>query len=253
MYAFIDEAGDPGIGRGTDWLLAGCAIVDERWKERLEDILFALSAKITGGNPIHFRNLSHGNKKGCYQRIVELPWWGIVAITDTNALFPKRLSNSKTLYYEVLTQVIRRVLWRASEFGEVPDIVIDARHRRFDLDGFRAYLRDVDRDNDPKTNWDILDINKVAMAEPDEEWCLGLADGLVHALHKMLEPHDFAGPEQSYFSLCWEKLWKGNEEITNAHQWAQHRLPGLRLDNGVILLPEGDLARLLLKFPWATN
>lgn len=241
VYAYIDESGDEGIGQGTRWLIGGCAVVDDRWKERVEDILFALSVKVSGERPLHFIDLRDDRKLACYQHIVNAGWLGVVAIADTGALFPKSLNRPRALYYEVLKQIIRRVLWRAADVAKRPEIIIDERHRRFDLDGFKAYLAAIDREEDPQTDWSLLDLDRVRTAKADQEPCISLADGLAHATWKAIEPNDFVGPNRTYYNLCRNRLWNRPLKPDQRHV---HGNDGV-LDNGVILLPSSDMVRLL--------
>jgi hypothetical protein len=250
VYAYIDESGDPGTGgRGSQWLIVGCAVVADNERQRVEDTVKALAQRMSSGRPLHFNRMGHEKKKASYGQLVGLGWEGIIAISDTTKPLPKKLRDPQTHYNDVLREVVRRVLWWADERGETPRIVIDRRLGRFNLQAFKAYLAAVDQDADAYTDWTKLDLDLVIDAEPDDEWCLCVADGLAHATYKMLEPDEWGNREGTYFNMCIGRLWGGLRKNVLGHY--QHQREKNLLSNGIILLPEPEIPRFLRReFSW---
>lgn len=223
-------------------MAVACAIVKSGSKDRIDKQIRDLADQVSSGKPIHFNKLSHQNKKACYER---LPGYGgVVALSDTTKPTPKRLLDSITHYNDVLKEVVRRVLWQAALWEESPTIFIDRREGRFDLERFKAYMAQVDRDDDPYTDWTWFDPDKVFTAEPDEEPCLCLADGLAHAAFSALEPNDWSGSERTYLDMCWSRLWRPQPFKQPNKNWRK------LLGNGLILLPEAETWDFIHEFPW---
>jgi hypothetical protein len=248
VFAFVDESGDPGTGgRGSRWLAIACAIVpDAERKTEVEALLQEVANRAAGGRPLHFTRMSHDNKRAAYSRLNTAEWLGIIALSDTTKPLPRRLLNPSDHYNDVLTEVLRRILWRAQELDEVPDVFIDRREGRFDLNLFKAHLAEINTDEDPYTDWTRLDLERIRTAEPADEWCLCLADGLAHAAHKALEPNSWAGPELTYLELCRQRLWRRDRS------GGRYGLPEAAplIGNGLVLMPAAEVWELIREHRW---
>lgn len=250
VYAFIDESGDPASGgRGSQWLVIGCAMVSDDHRQLADRTLRELAHRMSPGSALHFKRLTHEKKRASYSTIAQLPWWGVVAIADTTRPLPRRLRDPGTLYNDILREVVRRVLWHADETGEVPHIVIDRRLGRFNLDAFRSYLDGTSREDDAYTNWDRLDLVRLSDAEPEDEPCLCIPDGLAHAVFKKLEPNEYGDREDTYFNTCAGRLWGGPVKDVLGHY--EHQRDRHLLGNGVVLFPEAEVPYYLRRgFGW---
>jgi hypothetical protein len=251
VYAYIDESGDPGTEGGTRWLAVACAIVKEGAKANFEQQIVEIEGLISNGRPLHFAKMNHEKKKMCYQRL--MGYGGVVALSDTTKPLPKRLRGAAEHYNYVLTEVLRRVLWQAEVWEEKPKIIIDRREGRFNLEGFKNHLSNFDRDDDPYTNWDWLDLDKLSDAEPDDEPCLCLADGLAHAARTALVPNVWGDTERAYLDLCLPSLWRpavSNSKLTKFPE--PYTQPPWRklLGHGLILLPEAETWNFIQEYPW---
>jgi hypothetical protein len=248
MEAYIDESGDEGTGgRGSRWLVFGCAMASASELPLLASTVDAASAILghrsgRGRRRIHFRRLAHHDKRGVLKFLAIADWLAIIVASDTTSITPgSYLVRPEYQYNYALRYVIERVSQRAEEIREAASIYIDSR-RNFDLQRFRTYMILLKNRGAPRIRWQYVDPGRIYTATHAQRPNLALADGLAHAGFKALEPDEWWGHnELAYLDEVKGRLWRGPAAANRIH------------DYGFVLMPTPSGAALLQSIPGCTH
>ena len=123
---YIDEAGDLGSGKGTQWFVLSAVIVDKSnepdIRKKMETIKGRLNVK-----RIHLREITDYYKRAFVVReINNFDFTYICVICDTNLLDPSRLSANAAYNFQCKI-LLERVSWFLKDSGKTADIVLSAR------------------------------------------------------------------------------------------------------------------------------
>lgn len=130
---YIDEAGDLGINRGTDWFVLSAVIVNKNDEQHIRAIMQSIKNKINIHN-IHMSDLQNFNKKAYI--VSELnkgsfEFVNIVVDTRKITLRPKNESGKERIsvlsYNYICRYLLERVSWLLRDTGRTADIVLSAR------------------------------------------------------------------------------------------------------------------------------
>jgi len=247
MEAYIDESGDEGTeGRGTRWLVFGCACVADAEVERFTQMLHAARMLLGRGHPrdIHCREMRHADRKGILQFLSApaMDWCGTIVATDTTKQLPGSwLRHPAYQYNYALRYGIERVSSRAAELGEQATIYIEQR-RNFDLADFRFYMTKLKRRGERRIDWAFVDPVRIHVAQRTAQVGLCVADALAHAGFKSLEPDPWWGHfECGYLEIMKGKLWRGPGTSNSIHQY------------GFVLMPAPAWGTLVAEYPWVRD
>ena len=246
MEVYIDESGDEGTkGAGTRWLVFGCVIVQY---SELPEVVRGVNTCVqiaskaqTVPRPLHFKKLTHADKRGATRIFADSSWDGVVVASDTTKILPgSALSKPKFQYNYPLRYVIERVSWKAKEVRRIPTIYIENR-RNFDLADFKRYMRLLKSRKDERFEWDYLDLDRIFVSTRNQKPALCVADGLAHAMFKAVEPDPWWGHhETTYLETLLRRLWCGS-------QAAGHN--GL-FDCGLVMMPTTAWGQFVQQYPW---
>ena len=130
---YIDEAGDLGINRGTDWFVLSAVIINKEDEQHVRDLMRSIKAKINI-HDIHMRKLQSFNKKtyvvselnkGLFEYV------NIIVDTRKITLKPKSESGEERIsvlsYNYICRYLLERVSWLLRDTGRTADIVLSAR------------------------------------------------------------------------------------------------------------------------------
>ncbi len=124
---YIDEAGDLGVNRGTQWFVLTAVIaakVDEpKIRTKLNKIKERLNVR-----EIHLRKITDFFKRGLIVReLSEEDFVYMSVLVDTRKLDVSKIPDSFTTYNYVCKYLLQRVSWYLEEKEGVADIVLSAR------------------------------------------------------------------------------------------------------------------------------
>lgn len=248
VIAFIDESGDPGTGgKGTRWFFVACAMVSDSENHVISNTVREITDKVApSSQALHFNKLSHEKTNYASGQLASCEWTGVLVISESTKA-PNRLESAELHRFDTMRHAIERCLWRAEEWGEQLTIYIDQGKPRINIERFRHYLSDGYKDpDDQRTNWDLLDVDRVREAEPQEQLGLCVADGLAYTAYKYFVTDKFGGRQMEPFrSFVVRRLWRGEEpDMTDRMR------PYLTLfEHGLILLPTSQVWAIRQAFP----
>ena len=138
---YIDEAGDLGFQRGTQWFVLSAAIVNKNDEPQIRAKLARLKARLNV-NEIHFRNLRDFYRQSLVtQELSSEEFSYICVIADTNKLDPTKIVSAATAYNYLCRMLLERVSWLLRDTRRQGDIVLSSRGTSRDNE-LIAYIRD---------------------------------------------------------------------------------------------------------------
>ena len=130
---YIDESGDLGINRGTDWFILTALIVDDQEEPAIRSTIRNIRVKLNL-NEIHFRKLKHFEQKAYVVKELSAHDFTLInVIIDTRMLTMTRGttrhgdSPSLVTYNFAARLLIERVSWLLRDSGMRGNIILSAR------------------------------------------------------------------------------------------------------------------------------
>lgn len=176
---YIDEAGDLGIKRGTQWFVLTAVIVDKDKEPELRNIMKQIKGKLNLNN-IHFRKLRDFNQKSYVVRELSKGSFIFVnVIVDTNKInIVSETEESKPAfltYNYACRMLLERVSWYLRDTDRVGKICLSSRGTSRDqelIDYINDRLLNYERNeiaskvftkiiSKPATDWDMLQLADV--------------------------------------------------------------------------------------------
>ena len=242
MIAYIDESGDEGTdGKGSRWLVLGCAMVSDAALDtaRTTVRLACTLAKRSNAKTLHFKDLSHDDRRGIISVIASGPWQGVIVASDTTKIQEGSYLHKPSYQFNYAARyVVERISAMASELQEPATIYFEIR-RNFNLSSFRSYIQLLLSQGEPRLNSQWISPQRIHTMEKGVDECLCIADGLANAGYKALEPHRTWGScEIAYLEEFAPSLWKGPIDHENVYEW------------GFVLMPTTLFGMFTREYPW---
>lgn len=200
---YIDEAGDLGIGKGSDWFVLVGVLVDKGEEANIRETIKNIRTKLNL-NEIHFRKMASFDKKAyTVAELSKCSFEYIAIIANTNKL------NLSTLYAEytekpsilsynhICRYLIERASWLLRDTNRTADIILSSRGTSRDTD-LISYIQDK---LIPFTGNQIENYFGKICAKPASSWdMLQLADVCATSMFNMhqLNGLDFVTPCYAY-------------------------------------------------------
>lgn len=124
---YIDEAGDLGIGRGTQWFVLSAVVVDKMVERNIRAKIAQIKTQINV-NEIHLRKITDFNKRGLIVRELngeDFTYMNV--LVDTNKFDKTKIPSTIIAYNYVCKYLLQRVSWYLRDAGKVGDIMLSAR------------------------------------------------------------------------------------------------------------------------------
>ncbi len=124
---YIDEAGDLGYQRGTQWFVLSAVIVDKNEERAIRTTMSQIKARLNV-NEIHLKKIPDFMKRAYIVRELECENFTYVnVVVDTSKLNLAMAASSSTAYNYICRMLLERVSWFLRDTGRVGDIVLSAR------------------------------------------------------------------------------------------------------------------------------
>lgn len=219
FIAYIDEAGDDGLGkpRGpaqsggqSSWLILGAMIVPAdrdrlvpSWKREIRARFPTKRSR-----DLHWRKLNHNQRVVVSSDLASLPIHAALALFHKVAIpgSPQEETFKKPgyLYNHLVRWLLERLIgWceRQSPTGQASLRVVFSKRRGTDYEAMKDYLDRLSRGQDkpPRiTNWSVLDIDGIRVEDHSNCAGLQLSDCIASAFFTALEPNIYGNIETSY-------------------------------------------------------
>ena len=124
---YIDEAGDLGFQRGTQWFVLSAVVVDKKDEPQIRAKLSQIKARLNV-NEVHLRKLTDFYKRAfAVQEIDSESFTFLNVIADTDKLDRNKIDSPATAYNYLCRLLLERVSWLLRDTGRIGDIVLSAR------------------------------------------------------------------------------------------------------------------------------
>lgn len=233
--AYIDEAGDEGIGKlatsspggQSRWLILGASIVSRENDLKLplwrDDILKRFPKR--NSRDLHFRNLKHEQKVVVSQMISQLPLGACLAFSNkatiSGSKWESTFKKPGYLYNYLLRYLLERITEvcarRSAPEGASVHIVF-SRRGGTDYQGIREYLQKMRSGDEYKKpvrpiNWNVLDPENISV-ENHSKWAgLQMADCITSAFFTAVEPNNYGNYESRYAEIMRGNLLRDSNGI----------------------------------------
>lgn len=124
---YIDEAGDLGINRGTQWFVLTAVIVKKEHESKIRSKMNEIKNKLNI-REIHLRRINDFYKRAYIVRELndeEFVYMNV--LVDTKQLDPAKLPDAAITYNYMCKYLLQRVSWYLEEHKLIGDIVLSAR------------------------------------------------------------------------------------------------------------------------------
>lgn len=124
---YIDEAGDLGYRRGTQWFIISAVIVDKDKEVSIRECIAQIKARLNI-NEIHLRKVPDFYKRAfIVHELNGCDFTYVNVIVDTNKLNLGMASSSSIAYNFICRMLLERVSWYLRDSDRIGDIVLSSR------------------------------------------------------------------------------------------------------------------------------
>lgn len=200
---YIDEAGDLGIGKGSDWFVLSGVLVNKQEEPHIRETIKNIKIKLNI-NEIHFRKMMSFDKKSyAVAELSKCKFEYIVIIANTNKINLAKLYSEYTekpsilSYNHICRYLLERASWLLRDTQRIADIVLSSRGTSRDND-LISYIRDK---LIPFNGNQIENRFRSISAKPASSWdMLQLADVCATSMYNMHQKNglDFITPCYAY-------------------------------------------------------
>ena len=208
---YIDESGDLGINRGTQWFVLSAVVVDKSDEPNIRAKINLIRSQLNI-KEIHLKKIQNFNKRALVVRELNSEQFTYMnVLVDTSKFDPTKIPTADIAYNYVCKYLLQRVSWFMESTGRVGDIVLSARGTSRDND-LIAYI------NDKLLPYPTNGINKSVFekvtAKPAATWdLLQLADVCATTMFLTYQINDF-GFCTPCFSLAMQiHLYRKNNKV----------------------------------------
>lgn len=130
--AYIDEAGDLGINRGTTWFVLSGVIVEKRDETHIRATINSIKTRLNI-QEIHLRKISDFNKRAfIVSELSGEPFTYMNVLVDTTKFDLSRIPDSNVAYNYICKYLRQRISSFLESTGKTADIVLSARGTKRD-------------------------------------------------------------------------------------------------------------------------
>lgn len=124
---YIDEAGDLGANRGTNWFVLTAVVVDATEEPKIRTTLKNIKLKLNLQN-IHFRTIKDFNRR-CYivQELSQNDFTYVNILFDTTQMDKEKMPTDVLAYNYICRYLIERVSWFMRDTDRRGKIVLSSR------------------------------------------------------------------------------------------------------------------------------
>lgn len=124
---YIDEAGDLGIGKGTQWFVLTAVIVKKCDEPTIRKCMDGIKTKLNV-HDIHMRKINDFMRRAYIVReLSKQPFTYMNVIVDTSKFDVQRIPSSLIAYNYICKYLLQRVSWWLRDQQATADVVLSAR------------------------------------------------------------------------------------------------------------------------------
>lgn len=208
---YIDESGDLGVNRGTQWFVLSAVIVNKEDEAGIRATISRLKARLNL-REIHFKNIPSFYKRALIVRELSSEAFTYMnVLVDTNQFDLSKIPTPTIAYNYVCKYLLQRVSWYLRDNNLVADIVLSARGTSRDGELIQ-YISNKLLPY-PSNNIYASVFDKIT-AKPASSWdMLQLADVCATTMFLTYETHDYGFCLPCFSMALQEHLYKKNNKV----------------------------------------
>ncbi|MCK4273814.1 MAG: DUF3800 domain-containing protein [Dehalococcoidales bacterium] len=215
MYAYIDEAGDDGIGgKGTKWFVMTAVITNQEEASTLGYVYQRIRQRIDlkENKPLHWSEFSHLRKKAIIEELINSSFSFCSVLVDTQ--HPDIVNTSpklggRRLYFYTFRRLVERLTWYCDDRGYKVRLYPENK-AGIKYEELKGYLDYIQRQPDCEIRKGcILEVQPKAKTQSN---LIQLADCVCGALYNAVE-HKYGVIEDAYLLMLKEKLYKHDNKL----------------------------------------
>lgn len=219
-YAYIDEAGDEGLGKlklndgfgQSRWFLIGAILVGEKNDRLLPGWKREMRAQFPEKKKpdLHWQGLTHDQRRALASSLAAKPVGAAVMLSHKTTIpgspYEDTFKKPQYLYNYVMRWGLERLITACEKAAEPDKATLHltfSRRAGTDYKVMRDYLLKLAAGRDlfkapRQTRWSVLDIDGIAVESHSQRAGLQMADWLTSAFFNAVEPNRFGDTEQEY-------------------------------------------------------
>jgi len=216
---YIDEAGDEGIGRGTQWFLIGGILVrkdDDLEVSHSVDKVKAAIKQRDMRKALHWKELSRAHPKRLHiiREFGQLPVDLLVCAMHKPSILEKQVFRRKQWLYNYVTRhLLERVSWlvRDKTKGKGHADLIFENRAHTSYAEMKAYLDQLKAE--PGTQIYGAVLGDPTSKTKQERKNLQIADAMLGACFAALEPNSYGMTDQAYLPYIRGRFYRRNDNL----------------------------------------
>ena len=212
-FVLIDESGDLGIGRGTQWFVLTAVILKES-DERLAREKLKMVRQRLNIQKIHIRTIHDFNRRAYIaSEISGLPFTTINVLIDTDKFDSNKIPTPDIAYNYACRYLLEKVSWYLNDINCCAEVILSARGTKRDCELVEYIKRQLlETKHNNFEGGRILDVS----AKPAGQWdCLEIADVCATSLFLAYEKNRWGFRMPCYQKVLKNHLWSRNNKVIN--------------------------------------
>lgn len=207
---YIDEAGDLGVCRGTQWFVLTAVIVENNNEPAIRETLKNIKLKLNL-QTIHFRKIKDFKRRSyIVQELSNCTFTCVHILFDTSQFDRSKIPNDSLAYNYICKYLLERVSWYMRDSHMTGEIILSSRGTDRDAE-LVAYIRDKLL---PYSQNEIAPVFTGVTSKQATLWdMLQLADVCASAMFYSHEINDFGFCVPCYAIKLWGKNYQHNGKV----------------------------------------
>ncbi|NLW49122.1 MAG: DUF3800 domain-containing protein [Firmicutes bacterium] len=211
--AYIEEAGDEGLGRGSRWFILGAVIVDKKKDLEVSKCIDEIKQKFRLqplNAPVHWRNIKHTSiRRGIIDCLSQYDFHLSYVICDTShdEITSSTLKGRGRLYFYLARILIERISWFGADLRDTVDLVFANRSNMLYSD-LKNYLKLLLNDRTCQIKPGAIDSNRVSCQNVGQLKLLQVSDICNSSCFNALEFDQYNYYEERYLLSLADKLYR---------------------------------------------
>jgi hypothetical protein len=216
--AYIEEAGDEGLGRGSRWFIVGAVLVETSQDLALSRSVDTIRAQFKlqpPGAPLHWRKIKHTSiRRGIIDLLQPFDFRLSFVICDTQhpAIQTSSLRGCGRLYFYLARLLVERISWFGAEMGQKVDLIF-ANRSNMSYQQLMKYLSEISQDKECRIKPGIIDFQRSRCLAAGQVKLLQVADICNGACFNSLERDQYGYSDERYFIGLWDKLYRHGHKL----------------------------------------
>lgn len=214
--AYVEEAGDEGLGRGSRWFIVGAVIVHESndlaVSRCIDDIKDRLGLEASA--PVHWRNMKHPSmRRFMIDRVKKEDLVISYVVCDTyDRIKTSSLKGNGRLYAYAVRFLVERLSWFGWDRKQAVDLVF-ANRSNVSYDELKGYLERIQKDPSCRVKRGVIDLSRVRCQAARQVKLLQVADICNGACFNALEYDRFGYYDERYLLGLWSKIYRRKDNL----------------------------------------